>query len=333
MSTEMPPQQAHNRPKLKSRTTAIACVTVLLVAVTVVRVQSQVNEVQTQSSKPQVITIRLGPDQIGVVKTGEKLSTRLSFREPIKEVICGDLYDPSSGTGSFVIQRIDNDVFIKPVAPKGKSNMFVKTGEKGEYTYNFSLEIVPPDQAYLIVKVINTSESANSAKTANTRRAYIAPPLTNRVAMYDVVPTNVIASAADGLLLRLRGDMEMREPPPPPSAPPKSSPLRQREPVKRVAPEYPEGARTTGVVGEVLVEVGINKKGKVKSARVISGPLALRNAAILAARMWRFTPIEDEDVDEDERSYYTIKFNFNNRTDANIYTPGSNVFSGRGRRP
>jgi hypothetical protein len=49
--------------------------------------------------------------------------------------------------------------------------------------------------------------------------------------------------------------------------------------------------------------------------------------------MWRFTPIEDEDVDEDERSYYTIKFNFNNRTDANIYTPGSNVFSGRGRRP
>jgi TonB family protein len=163
----------------------------------------------------------------------------------------------------------------------------------------------------------------------------MTPPITNRVAMYDIVPTGVIATAADGLLMRLRTDMDLREPPPPPSMAPRPRPLRQREPTRRVAPEYPEGARMTGVVGEVLVEVAINKKGKVKSARVISGPLLLRSAAMVAARLWRFTPIEDEDVEDDERSFYTIKFNFQGpqRTDALLYTPGPGVFPGGRRRP
>src|SRR5262244_1006830 len=89
-----------------------------------------------------IVTINVGPNQIGQVKTTQGITTRMTFPEAVRDIICGDLYDPSTGKGSFVIQRIDNDVFLKPVVPKGLSNLFVKTGEKGEHTFTFDLQIV-----------------------------------------------------------------------------------------------------------------------------------------------------------------------------------------------
>lgn len=99
-----------------------------------------------------ITAITLSPEQIGQVKTAQGISTRISFPEKIKEVICGDLYDANSGNGSFVIQYSDNDVFLKPIVSKGMSNMFVKTGE-GDLVYNFDLEIVPVAQAHRVVNV------------------------------------------------------------------------------------------------------------------------------------------------------------------------------------
>jgi len=125
---------------MKSRA-AILLSTALLVSVAVVRAQSM------------IVTITVGPNQIGQVKTTQGITTRMTFPEPVRDIICGDLYDASTGKGSFVIQRIDNDVFLKPVVPKGLSNLFVKTGERGEHTYSFDLFVVSLDQAHRIVNV------------------------------------------------------------------------------------------------------------------------------------------------------------------------------------
>lgn len=117
-----------------------------------------------------IATIALGPDQIGVVKTAVGITTRITFPEPVQEIICGDLYDAASGKGTFVVQRSGsdqkpgNDVFIKPVASKGLSNMFVKTGD-GKQTYNFDLKIVPVDQAHRVVNVTD----APTGQTAQPR--------------------------------------------------------------------------------------------------------------------------------------------------------------------
>jgi vacuolar-type H+-ATPase subunit H len=100
-----------------------------------------------------IITITVGPNQIGQVKTTQGITTRVTFPDTVRDIICGDLYDPTTGKGSFVVQRIDNDVFLKPVVPKGLSNLFVKTGEKGEHTYSFDLLVVPLDQAHRVVNV------------------------------------------------------------------------------------------------------------------------------------------------------------------------------------
>jgi hypothetical protein len=106
-----------------------------------------------------ISAMALGPDQIGRIRTAQGITTRITFPEPVQEIICGDLYDPTSGKGTFVAQRggtserPSNDVFIKPIAPKGMSNLFVKTGENGKYTYNFDLEVVTVAQAHRVVNV------------------------------------------------------------------------------------------------------------------------------------------------------------------------------------
>src|SRR5215510_9783359 len=100
-----------------------------------------------------IISLTLGPNQIGQVKTAQGITTRITFPESVRDIICGDLYDGTSGKGSFVVQRIDNDVFLKPVVSKGLSNLFVKTGERGEHTYSFDLQVVSLDQAYRVVNV------------------------------------------------------------------------------------------------------------------------------------------------------------------------------------
>lgn len=149
----------------------IAILSVSLMAAAVARAQTQAP----------VVTLQLAPDQIGAVRTAAGITTRISFTEPVTSVICGDLYDPASGKGAFVVERGDatkpsTEVFIKPVTIKGQSNMFVKTGD-GKHTYNFDLFIVPQAQAHRVVNVMDvpppvqggtgTSDKSNPPHTAD----------------------------------------------------------------------------------------------------------------------------------------------------------------------
>jgi hypothetical protein len=124
-----------------------------------------------------IVTLQLGPDQIGVVKTSVGITTRITFSEPVADIICGDLYNPADGKGTFVVQRSGstekpgNDVYVKPVASKGQSNMFVKTGD-GRHTYNFDLTIGPPTMAHRVVNVTDAAPPAattpNSTSNSNS---------------------------------------------------------------------------------------------------------------------------------------------------------------------
>jgi TonB family protein len=61
---------------------------------------------------------------------------------------------------------------------------------------------------------------------------------------------------------------------------------------RRVEPKYPEEAKKKGIKGNVVVEVTIDEKGNVISARALYGDNLLRPAAIEAAKGWRFTPTQ-----------------------------------------
>jgi TonB family protein len=62
----------------------------------------------------------------------------------------------------------------------------------------------------------------------------------------------------------------------------------------RVQPVYPDLARKMNIAGTVKVEVVVAPNGSVKDAKVVGGHPVLANAALDAARKWRFEPAAAE---------------------------------------
>ena len=62
----------------------------------------------------------------------------------------------------------------------------------------------------------------------------------------------------------------------------------------KVQPQYPELARKMNIAGTVKIEVVVLPNGTVKSARVVGGHPVLANAALDAAKKWRFDPAPSE---------------------------------------
>ena len=62
----------------------------------------------------------------------------------------------------------------------------------------------------------------------------------------------------------------------------------------KVQPSYPELARKMNIAGTVKIEVVVAPNGTVKDARVIGGHPVLANAALEAAKKWRFEPASGE---------------------------------------
>jgi TonB family protein len=56
-------------------------------------------------------------------------------------------------------------------------------------------------------------------------------------------------------------------------------------------PTYPEGAKRNRVQGTVVMQAAVGKDGAVKSAQVVDGPGALRDAAVRSLRQWKFQPV------------------------------------------
>lgn len=265
----------------------------------------------TSLAQSAVTTMTLGPNDMGTVKTAPGITTRISLGEPVKQVICGDPYDPISGRGKFLVESIENEVYIKPVGDKGASNLFIKVGEKksDQHIYNFDLFIVPVEEANRVINVINSATLAAAAskkaemEDAKTYKKRTEPPVLDRsrvksksdeanktesltsgnepakriLAMY---PSPAFMPVKTGTELTLTNDRK----------PLTEKDVAEGEPVKRVYPDYPELARILRITGAVDVSIEINKRGKVTKARAISGPEMLRDSAIAAAREWSFAP-------------------------------------------
>jgi TonB family protein len=56
------------------------------------------------------------------------------------------------------------------------------------------------------------------------------------------------------------------------------------------APIYPDAAKAQHVQGDVSVDLAINEMGKIAGMAVLSGPAALRQAALDALRQRKYAP-------------------------------------------
>jgi TonB family protein len=66
--------------------------------------------------------------------------------------------------------------------------------------------------------------------------------------------------------------------------------VSQSRAITKIKPEYPPTAKKMRATGTVEVEITISEAGLVIEAKAISGHLALRSAAVEAARKWIFKP-------------------------------------------
>jgi TonB family protein len=103
-------------------------------------------------------------------------------------------------------------------------------------------------------------------------------------------------------------------PPSPPSLPmlqeleKVSEGVLQSRAITRVNPVYPPNARKLNAIGTVEVEVTISEAGLVVDARAINGHLALRSAAVEAARKWVFKPAVFNDTPVKIKGILTFTF-------------------------
>jgi TonB family protein len=159
------------------------------------------------------------------------------------------------------------------------------------------------------------AEETTAEKSPPPERSSIAPPV-----LPTLEPDGAAAHdpAAESYKERL-SDAQPQEPAPAPEQPAKeqapalkvvrkSGDVLQNTAIIRTRPIYPKAARAAAIKGAVTVEVTIDEDGGVLAARPISGPEELRQAAVAAARQWKWVP---ERVDRGRaRVMGTITFNF-----------------------
>lgn len=62
--------------------------------------------------------------------------------------------------------------------------------------------------------------------------------------------------------------------------------------VQRVQPTYPVLARQMKLSGHVVLDIYVGTSGNVEKANIVSGNPILGNAAVAAAKKWRFHPFQ-----------------------------------------
>jgi protein TonB len=81
--------------------------------------------------------------------------------------------------------------------------------------------------------------------------------------------------------------------------------------VHAVAPVYPPEAMLNYITGDVRAELVVEADGKVGEVKVLSGPKALRDAAMQALRKYEYTPGTQGGRPVAARTAATVKFWFN----------------------
>jgi hypothetical protein len=267
-----------------------------------------------------IVTIEVTPDSIATIRVAPGVITRVALPEQAKTAVCGDLFDATTNTGSFIINNDGKDVFIKPVSSKGASNLFIKTEAN---VYAFDLVVVPVAQAFRVVNVNQPSyrdrieaERKKALDEVEAQRKQLEASIQEQL---DARRRDLERQEAEDLAnerKKLRADADRR-----------AGELASR----RLAEGVIQGlngvalAQRRGQFGDVTVELGA-------SAYTFEGKLYVPYKVVNAGAddvVYREPRVEvrgpgDEDVKPVEAATFTSKGEF--RVDANDSTQGVVIF-------
>lgn len=75
-----------------------------------------------------------------------------------------------------------------------------------------------------------------------------------------------------------------------------------------VEPEYPPQARIARIMGDVVLQISIDKQGRVTDAKALSGHPMLAIVAMNAVKQWRYQPYTLGDAPVAVKTFITVKF-------------------------
>ena len=108
------------------------------------------------------------------------------------------------------------------------------------------------------------------------------------------------------------GPMTSAPPPPPEPEAAKPEPaadeLTPAHLVSSVQPIYPPTVAQEKIAGDVVLQVTISAAGNVTEVKALSGPLALRGAAIAAVQQWKYEPARLRGQPAESSGVVTLKF-------------------------
>jgi periplasmic protein TonB len=108
----------------------------------------------------------------------------------------------------------------------------------------------------------------------------------------DISSAVAVGSSPIGSMMSpvMRAENQPASPPPPVSSAPVSRIVREPRLISTTRPIYPAVARQSSTQGTVVVSAEVDAKGSVTSAKAISGPATLREAAIDSVKQWKYSP-------------------------------------------
>jgi len=184
---------------------------------------------------------------------------------------------------------------VSEVAPAAAST---HRGEAKVSIVPLARQATPPERAIAAASVpeeLQVTHGASRRPVINADNAAPEAPAFGAIASRGpgTLPTSIIAAKTATPELQ------------PPAA---STGITEGKLLRKVMPRYPEMARTAGVSGDVVLSAKIATDGTLRDLKVLAGSPLLREAAIEAARQWRYSPYKLGGVPVETETRITISF-------------------------
>jgi TonB family protein len=209
--------------------------------------------------------------------------------------------------GRKVFVRISVGTFKKGLT--GKPVLFLAVIEQNKQFYQAGRLSDLPEMLRAPDRVSDGLPNKRPAKKTKNRKVNL--PAIN-VGPVPMVTLSHYPSSPSSNVPGVKGQVETAPAAPPPPLPQElekvSESMLQSRAINRVNPVYPSNIRKLNAAGTVQVEVTISEIGLVVEAKAISGHLALRSAAVEAARKWVFKPAIFNDAPVKIKGVLTFTF-------------------------
>ena len=216
--------------------------------------------------------------------------------------------DGTAQTSVRPAAKLHDSRTVSPVADK-KSEVAKTPAPAAALQKTPVSQIAPPPP-----KEENPAEKPVAQSAPPVMPQAVPEKMTPSVVAENPAPTSAVSEKKPAQLMPIvppNADNEVPVPPPQTPAQVVARSLVPAVAISQVSPKYPEIALRTRTSASVVLELDIDKQGKVVKATPVSGPEIFHREAINAAMQWRYRPASLGGTNVSSQVKVTFNFNLN----------------------